>query len=237
MGLPLEPPQARLAESRSWPILRQRLAVSPRRSSPAPSSRFRPQRRDWRVPAGSALSPAPPAFRPGGGRASSPARAAGPSKARIGGGLAGPGRALAAGSPWAHLPPGRSGAGAGCAGSQGAGADAGGGCGSPAVPAARAARRWGSPAPCRGAGPSPGRGSTAFTSRSPAWRRRGRRGRRGLRAALGWRAGRGRGRRPLCAAPPRASGARPGVEAAMATLSPLPTHPACSALPSAPRHL
>lgn len=58
----------------------------------------------------------------------------------------------------------------------------------------------------------------------------------GLRA-LGWGAGRGRGRRPLCAAPPRASGSRPGVEAAMATLSPFPTHPACSALPSAPRHL
>lgn len=58
----------------------------------------------------------------------------------------------------------------------------------------------------------------------------------GLRA-LGRGAGRGRGRPPLCAAPPCASRARPGVEAAMATLSPLPTHPACSALPSAPRHL
>lgn len=29
----------------------------------------------------------------------------------------------------------------------------------------------------------------------------------------------------------------PGVEAAAATRSSLPTHPACSALPSAPRHL
>lgn len=58
----------------------------------------------------------------------------------------------------------------------------------------------------------------------------------GLRA-LDWGAGRRHSHRPLCAAPPRSSGDRPGVEAAMATLSALPTHPFCSAFPSAPRHL
>lgn len=104
-------------------------------------------------------------------------------------GSPGQGGALRARGPAAHLPPGRSGAGR--ASAQVAGADAGGGCGSPAVPAARAARFPGAP-PCRRAGPGRGRGAPAFTSRSPAWTRRGRRGRR----AAGTRLARGAGTRP-----------------------------------------
>lgn len=162
--------------------------------------------------------------------------ALGPSKAQIRGGLVGSGRGAPGGRrPRRTCPRGGAGrGGAGRAGPRVAGPDAGGGCGSLAVPEARAARRPSSPR--RGGRPSPGEGRDRLHFPLAGLGGGGSSASAGLRA-LGWGAGRGRGRRPLCAAPPRASGSRPGVEAAMATLSPLPTHPACSALPSAPRHL
>lgn len=104
----------------------------------------------------------------------------------------------------AHLPPGRGGAGRGrCAGA-GHGSDAGGGCGSPPSPGCAQAP------PAEGSAQALGGAVVALISRSTASEAAG----PGAGAAAagsgepGEGAGRGRGHRPLCAAPPHASGAR-----------------------------
>lgn len=167
------------------------LPASPCTRLPLSPVRFSPQRPDSRLAGGA------PRARFG-SAARSPALAGRPREAQI------PGGAVGSGSPWAHLPE-RSGAGR----AQGAGPDAGGGCGSPASPplGLRGARL----PPPRGR-PRPGRGGDHSTSRSSASEAVGpARAQRCGRSAGARGAGRGRGRRPLCAAPPCASGAGPGV--------------------------
>lgn len=122
-------------------------------------------------------------------RAERPAPAVEPSKARIGGGLARPGRGApgprprGAPAPWAERGGARQRAGRRRGRWRGlwlSRCPRGSGCEVPGRP------------PCRRAGPGRGRGAPAFTSRSPAWTRRGRRGRR----AAGTRLARGAGTRP-----------------------------------------
>lgn len=194
--------------------------------------RFQPQQQSWCVPSGAAHSPALPAL---GSVARGGERGFGPQeqlrhKSKVG--LLGSrrsapgGRPLGTPAPWAVRGGARRRAGLGLERWRGlwlSRCPHGSGCAAPLLP------------PPRGR-PRPGEGRNRLHFPLAGLGGGGSRAGAGVRA-LGWGAGRRHSHRPLCAAPPRSSGARPGVEAAMATLSVLPTHPFCSALPSAPRHL